>query len=201
MCPFSVLRLRVSSCCLLPGCFYHSAGEKISGCRCISARIASTTRESPPLHHHYGLTIQIGDRQSFFLRPYANDYNSCIEEAQNDQRRDARPELKSYPDSIASYDDIYLGFPNYWGTMPMPVFTFLQHFDFSGKTIHPFCTHEGSGLGRSLSDIQRLCPKALIAPALAISGTHASQSSPQVHRWLTQSLHAPSASHSQHKTI
>ena len=155
----------------------------------------------PPLHHHYGLTIQIGDRQSFFLRPYANDYNFCIEEAQNDQRRDARPELKSYPDSIASYDDIYLGFPNYWGTMPMPVFTFLQHFDFSGKTIHPFCTHEGSGLGRSLSDIQRLCTKALIAPALAISGTHASQSSPQVHRWLTQSLHAPSASHSQHKTI
>ena len=148
-----------------------------------------------------GLTIQIGDRQSFFLRPYANDYNFCIEEAQNDQRRDARPELKSYPDSIASYDDIYLGFPNYWGTMPMPVFTFLQHFDFSGKTIHPFCPHEGSGLGRSLSDIQRLCPKALIAPALAISGTHASQSSPQVHRWLTQSLHALSASHSQHKTI
>lgn len=135
------------------------------------------------------------------LCPYARDYNTCIEEAQNDQRRDARPELKSYPDSIAPYDDIYLGFPNYWGTMPMPVFTFLEHFDFSGKTIHPFCTHEGSGLGRSLSDIQQLCPRAVVAPALTVSGTHASQASPQVRQWLTQQLHDPSTSHPQHKII
>lgn len=72
----------------------------------------------------------------------------------------ARPELREYPDSLEPYDTVYLGYPNYWGTMPMPVFTFLEHFDFSGKTIRPFCTHEGSGLGHSVEDIRRLCPGA-----------------------------------------
>lgn len=140
----------------------------------------------PPLHHHYGLTIQIGDRQSFFLRPYANDYNSCIEEAQNDQRRDARPELKSYPDSIASYDDIYLGFPNYWGTMPMPVFTFLQHFDFSGKTIHPFCTHEGSGLSHTVQDIQKAALGAAVTKGLAIQGSSVDSAKTTLEKWVRE---------------
>ena len=76
---------------------------------------------------------------------YSDDYNECIEQAQDDQKRGARPELASYPDCFAQYDTIYLGYPNYWGTMPMCVFTFLEHFDFTGITIKPFCTHEGSG--------------------------------------------------------
>ena len=69
------------------------------------------------------------------VRPYARDYNTCIAEAQADQRRDARPELAEYPDSLDGYDTIYLGYPNYWGTMPMAVFTFLERFDFTGKAI------------------------------------------------------------------
>lgn len=67
------------------------------------------------------------------LQPYSPNYNECIAQAQADQKRNARPELKNYPESIEEYDIIYLGFPNYWGTMPMAVFTFLEHFDFSGK--------------------------------------------------------------------
>lgn len=86
------------------------------------------------------------------LKPYARDYNECIAQAQADQRQNARPDLKSFPEMLDEYDVIYLGYPNYWSTMPMAVFTFLEHFDFSGKTIKPFCTHEGSGLGSSLSD-------------------------------------------------
>ena len=85
------------------------------------------------------------------LKPYARDYNECIAQAQADQRQNARPDLKSFPETLDEYDVIYLGYPNYWSTMPMAVFTFLEHFDFSGKTIKPFCTHEGSGLGSSLS--------------------------------------------------
>lgn len=81
------------------------------------------------------------------LKPYARDYNECIAQAQADQRQNARPDLKSFPETLDEYDVIYLGYPNYWSTMPMAVFTFLEHFDFSGKTIKPFCTHEGSGLG------------------------------------------------------
>ena len=57
---------------------------------------------------------------------YPADYNECIEQAKDDQRRDARPELKEYPDNLEGYDTIYLGYPNYWGTMPMAVFTFLE---------------------------------------------------------------------------
>lgn len=117
------------------------------------------------------------------LLQYSKDYNECISQAQDDQRRDARPELKGYPDSLEQYDTIYLGYPNYWGTMPMPVFTFLEHFDFTGKTIRPFCTHEGSGLGHSESDIRRLCPGAKVEKGLAIPGGSVSSAENAVRQW------------------
>ena len=118
------------------------------------------------------------------LQAYAKDYNTCIAQAQEDQRRDARPELKAYPDSIDGYETIYLGFPNYWSTMPMAVFTFLEHFDFSGKTIKPFCTHEGSGMGGSERDICRLCPNATVEKGLAIRGGSVKQAEKEIERWL-----------------
>lgn len=117
------------------------------------------------------------------LVPYAADYNTCIAQAQDDQRRGARPELKAYPDSLDGYDVIYLGYPNYWGTMPMAVFTFLDRFDFAGKHIRPFCTHEGSGMGRSGQDIGRLCPHAIVEKGLAIQGGKAAQSETAIAAW------------------
>lgn len=83
------------------------------------------------------------------LESYSKNYSECIEEAKQDLKREARPELKTYPESLDCYDTIFLGYPNYWGTMPMSVKTFLEKFDFTGKTIRPFCTHEGSGIGIS----------------------------------------------------
>ncbi len=117
------------------------------------------------------------------LVPYSKSYNECIAQAQDDQRRNARPELKSYPEDIDKYDTIYLGFPNYWGTMPMPVFTFLEHFDLSGKTICPFCTHEGSGLGRSEQDIRRLCPNSEVKKGLAIRGSNVKAAQDSIKKW------------------
>lgn len=117
------------------------------------------------------------------LLPYSKDYNECIAQAQDDQRRDARPELKEYPDSLDPYDTIYLGYPNYWGTMPMPVFTFLEHFDFTGKTIRPFCTHEGSGMGHSERDIRRLCPGAKVERGLAIHGGTVKYGEKELRKW------------------
>ena len=117
------------------------------------------------------------------LLPYSDDYNECIAQAQDDQRRGARPELREYPDSLEPYVTVYLGYPNYWGTMPMPVFTFLEHFDFSGKTIRPFCTHEGSGLGHSVEDIRRLCPGTRVEPGLAIRGTGVRTAEPALRAW------------------
>lgn len=116
--------------------------------------------------------------------PYAAGYNDCIAQAQEDQRRNARPELKSYPESLEGYDVIYLGYPNYWSTMPMAVFTFLEHFDFDGKTIRPFCTHEGSGMGSSVGDIRRLCPGATVEKGLAIRGSSVGQSKRDIEKWI-----------------
>ena len=116
--------------------------------------------------------------------PYAKDYNECIEQARADQNRDARPKLTAYPEGIDGYDCIYLGFPNYWGTMPMAVFTFLEHFDFTGKTIKPFCTHEGSGMGNSVRDIKRLCPGANVDAGFAIHGADAEKVKAQLEKWV-----------------
>ncbi len=118
------------------------------------------------------------------VQPYAKNYNQCIAQAQEDQRRDARPELISYPESIEDYDIIYLGYPNYWSTMPMAVFTFLEHFDFTGKTIKPFCTHEGSGMGSSEVDIRRLCPGAKVEKGLAIHGGSVDRSRGAIEKWI-----------------
>ncbi len=120
------------------------------------------------------------------LLPYPKDYNGCIAQAQEEQRRNARPELRAYPDNVDVYDTIYLGYPNYWGTMPMPVFTFLEHFDFTGKIIRPFCTHEGSGLGHSEADIRRLCPGARVEQGLAIHGGGVAHSAQALRTWIGQ---------------
>lgn len=117
-------------------------------------------------------------------KPYSKDYNECIVQANDDQKRDARPELKCYPEDIDNYDTIYLGFPNYWSTMPMAVFTFLEHSDFGGKTIKPFCTHEGSGMGKSVDDIKRLCPDAKVEQGLAVHGGSSGESKKDIEKWI-----------------
>ena len=107
------------------------------------------------------------------------------EQAKKDLRAKARPELVSLPDSIDGYDTVVLAYPNYWGTMPMAVFTFLEHYDFSGKTILPVCTNEGSGMGGSERDIRRSCPGATVKSGLAIMGSGAANSREAVKRWLS----------------
>jgi flavodoxin len=83
-----------------------------------------------------------------------------------------------------SYEVIYIGYPNWWGTMPMAVFTFLESYDFSGKTIIPYCTHEGSGMGSSEGDIKKLCPNARVLPGLAIRGGSVDRADKDLSSWL-----------------
>lgn len=118
--------------------------------------------------------------------PYSPVYMACIEEAKKDLRAKARPVLTSMPESIDGYDTIILAYPNYWGTMPMAVFTFLEAFDFSGKTILPLCTNEGSGMGSSERDIRNTCPGAKLADRLSITGSSAANSRGKVENWLKQ---------------
>lgn len=122
------------------------------------------------------------------LEPYARDYNECIAQAQADQCQNARPALKNRLETLDEYDVIYLGYPNYWSTMPMAVFTFLEHFDFSGKTIRPFCTHEGSGLGSSINDIKKLCPDAKVEKGIAIRGGSVKRSRKAMEKWIREDL-------------
>ena len=117
--------------------------------------------------------------------PYSPVYMTCIEEAKKDLRAKARPELVSMPESIGEYDTVILAYPNYWGTMPMAVFTFLEAFDFTGKTILPLCTNEGSGMGGSERDIKATCPGADVKKGLSVTGSEAANSKTSVQKWLS----------------
>lgn len=116
--------------------------------------------------------------------PYAADYDTCIAQAKKDLQAKARPELVSIPDSLDGYDEIYLGYPNYWGDMPMAVYTFLENFNWSGKIIHPFCTHEGSGLSKTERKIQTVCKGATVTNGLAIHGSSVDRAKTAIEKWV-----------------
>lgn len=118
--------------------------------------------------------------------PYSPVYMTCIDQAKKDLREKNRPELASLPESIDGYDTVILAYPNYWGTVPMAVATFLESFDFSGKTIMPLCTNEGSGMGSSERDIRKYAPGADLKRGLPVTGSEAADSEPAVRRWLSE---------------
>lgn len=117
------------------------------------------------------------------LKQYPFEYNACTTVAKDELRANSRPELAN-DIVITNYDVIFIGYPNWWGTMPMPVCTFLENHDFSGKTIIPFCTHEGSGMGSSESDIKKLATGVKNKKGLAIHGSSVSGSTSDIEKWL-----------------
>ena len=128
------------------------------------------------------------DADSFKIEmkePYSPVYMTCIDEAKRDLREGKRPELVKLPESLDEYDTIVLGYPNYWGTMPMAVVTFLEGYDFTGKTILPFCTNEGSGMGSSVGDIVKYAKGAEVKRGLPITGSEAADSKEDVKNWLS----------------
>ena len=118
---------------------------------------------------------------------YPVDYTEATEVAQKELRTGARPVLTALVSGMEDYDTIILGYPNWWGTMPMAVYTFLEAYDCSGKRILPFCTHEGSGLGRSEKEIEKLCPDADVLKGIAIHGTGVAGAGKALEKWLKQS--------------
>lgn len=123
------------------------------------------------------------------VKPYAADYYTCIDEAKKELQEGARPELKEYVDSLKGYDTIFVGYPNWWGTMPMAMFTFLEHYDFSSKRILPFCTNEGSGMGSSERDLKEICKGAKVESGLSIHGAEAAKSRSKVVSWVEKMLY------------
>lgn len=119
-------------------------------------------------------------------RTYPEDYHQLTEAAKKELREGARPELKNAIPDLDGYDCLILGYPNWWGTMPMAVWTFLEAIDTAGRIIAPFCTNEGSGMGRSEKDLRRLCPDAEILPGLPVIGHEVAQAGPALENWLRE---------------
>ena len=117
------------------------------------------------------------------VNPYSESYMTCIDEAKKELRENARPEIKAYPENFERYDIIFVGYPNWWGTMPMCMFTLLEKYDLSGKTIIPFCTNEGSGMGASERDLKSICKGATLKSGLSIRGAESERSEAKVSAW------------------
>ena len=120
------------------------------------------------------------------VRAYDPAYMTCIEEAKAELRENARPELKAMPANLDAYDTIFLGCPNWWGTCPMCVFTFVENANLAGKRIIPFCTNEGSGLGKSERDLAKAAPGATIERGLSVLGHDSERAQAKTAAWARQ---------------
>ena len=118
------------------------------------------------------------------VKPYSSNYNKVLDEAQKDVNSGARPELKTKIENMEQYDTIIIGYPNWWATIPMPIATFLEEYDFSNKTIIPFCSHGGGGFGQSITDIAKLAPNSRIGEGLSIHYSGGSTLQTDITTWL-----------------
>lgn len=129
---------------------------------------------------------------SFEILPKADNYPMTYKEltdvAKEEQNQNARPEIKDTIQDFDKYDTVYLGYPIWWGDLPMICYTFLESYDFSGKTIIPFCTHAGSGNAGTQSKIQSAVPKATVKEVLAITGTDTQNNQGSVNATVTDWL-------------
>ena len=121
------------------------------------------------------------------VKTYVKEHMKMIYEAKEELEKGLCPELKYYPD-MSSYDTVFLGFPNWWNTMPMPVIGFLEHYNWQGKKIIPFVTSGGSSFGKSIEDLKKLCPDAEISEGGAFLGHQVESSEAQIAAWAKQAL-------------
>lgn len=165
--------------------FYSRAGENYFGGAHRRISIGNTEKAAEMLADITGGELYKIEQ----AQPYSDDYDTCTAEAKADLQANVHPEVLNLPDDLDAYDEIYLGYPNYWGTMPMAVYTFLENYDFTGKTIHPFCTHEGSGLSHTAQDIQKAAPGAVVTKGLAIHGSSVDRADSALREWVKGCSH------------
>jgi len=161
--------------------YYSRKGQNYVNGKIIDLAVGNTEVIANKIHAITGSDIFEIDT----MNEYPIDYTATTRVAKAELNENARPELKNRVENMDEYDTIYLGYPNWWGTFPMAVFTFLESYDFSGKTIIPFCTHEGSGMGGQ-SDIKMLCPTAKIEKGIAIKGSTVNTADHLIYNWLNK---------------
>lgn len=160
--------------------FYSRADENYFGGAMRYIEVGNTEKVANTIAKLSGATlVKIQQKE-----PYAKDYETCIAEAKKDQQSKARPEIVEISVNLEDYDEIYLGYPNYWGDMPMAVYTFLEMYDWTGKTIHPFCTHEGSGLSATVDKIAGTCKGAKVTKGLALQGSSVDSAKTMIENWI-----------------
>lgn len=122
--------------------------------------------------------------------PYPESYSECTDMARQEKEQKARPALSGQPSNLDAYHTVFIGFPIWWGDMPMAVYTFLESYQFAGKTVIPFCTHEGSGFANTEQTIKNLCTGAAVLPGLELRGSTAQfskgESDLTITKWLEQ---------------
>lgn len=122
------------------------------------------------------------------IEPYSNNYRDCVERAKQEISSNARPKLKSYLEDISKYDTIFVCYPNWCGTMPMCMFTFLEHYNLAGKKIVPLCSNEGSGMGSSEKDLKSICKGAEFKEGLSVIGYQTRLSKDKISSWAKSSI-------------
>lgn len=122
------------------------------------------------------------------VKPYSADYSKCCDEAKAELNANARPKIKEYLDDISPYNTIFVCYPNWWGTVPMCMFTFLDRYDLYGKRIIPLCTNEGSGMGSSESDLKKNYPNAVFVDGLAVRGHQTMDSEDAIAAWAKKNM-------------
>lgn len=118
------------------------------------------------------------------LTPYPDEYKACVDLAKQELNAKARPEIRD-DIRVEDYDVIFIGYPNWWGDMPMPVYTFIEKHNWQGKTVIPFCTHEGSGLGGTAAKLAQACVGATVLNGLAVRGKTAQNSREEARKAVT----------------
>ena len=116
--------------------------------------------------------------------PYSGDYKTCIEESKKENDNGEKPELARYLENIDKYDIVYIGGPIYWGVLPAPMITQLERFDWHGKVIRPFVTHEGSRMGNVMSQLKEVCKGADIKDGIAIEGSRVNEARKEIEAWI-----------------
>ena len=163
--------------------YFSRAGENRTPAGKQVLRVGNTARAA-------GMLEQMTGADAFKVEPavpYAEDYDTCVRQALAQQQAGIRPALARWPtDELDGCRRMILCYPNYCGTMPMPVWTFLSRYDWTGVTILPLCTHEGDGLGRSEADLRTLAPGADLRPGLAVQGSAVRGAAADIELWLLQ---------------
>lgn len=116
---------------------------------------------------------------------YPLEHETLVNQAKEEQNEEVRPELATHIENVEQYDIIFLGYPNWWGDMPQPLYTFLEEYDFSGKTIIPFNSHGGSGFSNTIEEIKKLQPNATVKDdGLSISRNDVAESEQEIADWV-----------------